>query len=100
VQEGEFVRAIKQKEANRENVVLVKKRPSTDTFVSILKAIDAGASNPSMIVLSSRVSWITVMQCLRTLEQKGLVEKAYDPQAERTISRLTAAGKDLLSASN
>jgi predicted transcriptional regulator len=96
VEEGAFVRAIRQKDASRENLVLVKKKPSVDTYVSILQAIDEGASNPSLIVLRSHVSWITVMQCLRTLEAKGLVEKKFDSGAERTISCLTASGKKLL----
>lgn len=94
------MRAMKQREQSRENVVLVKKKPSTDTYVNILKAIDGGACNPSMIVNSSRASWITVMQCLRTLEQKGLVEKKYDSTTERTVSQLTEAGKKLLHEGN
>jgi predicted transcriptional regulator len=94
--ESAFVRAIKQKEASRENAVLVRKKPGVETYVSILRAIKMGASYPSMIVLSTKVPWLTVMQCIRTLEQKGLVETAYDSASERVVSKLTSAGNQLL----
>ena len=94
--EGVFVRAIKQKEANRQNTVLVRKKPGAETYVSILRAIQMGANHPSMIVLSTRVPWLTVMQCVRTLEQKGLVETGYDSSSERIVSKLTEAGSKLL----
>src|SRR5579872_6673663 len=94
--EGQIVQAIKQREASRENQFLVKKKPSVDTYLSILQAIKMGAVNPTLIVASSRVPWITVMQCVRKLEQKGLVETSFDTITEREVSRLTKAGKELL----
>ncbi len=94
-QEGVFVQAIKQKEANRKNTVLVRKKPSMETYVSILRAIRMGANHPSMIVMSTRVSWLTVMQCVRTLEQRGLIETGYDSASDRIVSKLTDAGKKL-----
>ena len=99
-EESAFARAIKQKEANREKVVLVKKKPGVETYVSILRAIKMGASHPSMIVLSTKVPWLTVMQCIRTLEQKGLVETGYDADSERVVSKLTSAGSQLLDENN
>jgi len=98
--EGAFVQAIRQKDARRENVVLTKKKPSTETYVSILRAIKMGANHPSMIVMSTRVPWLTVMQCVRTLEQKGLVATGYDSNAERVVSTLTDAGTKLLDETN
>jgi predicted transcriptional regulator len=91
-----FVRAIRQKEANRQNTVLVRKKPGTETYVSILRAIKMGANHPTMIVMSTRVSWLTVMQCIRTLEQKGLIETGYDSASDRIVSKLTDAGNKLL----
>ena len=90
------MRAIKQKEASRQNTVLVRKKPGAETYLSILRAIQMGANHPSMIVMSTRVSWLTVMQCVRTLEQKGLVETGYDSSSGRIESKLTDAGSKLL----
>jgi predicted transcriptional regulator len=98
--DGEFVRAIKQKEENKKNVVLVKKKPSIDSYVRILKSIKMGACYPSMIVASSRVPWLTVMQCVRTLELKGLIQTGYDAETGRVVSRLTEKGKGLLDQRN
>lgn len=101
VADGEIVRAIKQNEAIREkNLVLVRKKPSIDTYVNILKAVKVGACYPSAIVLASGVHWITVMQCMRKLEQKGLIETGFDQKSGRTMSRLTQLGNDLLSEKN
>ena len=68
----------RQREANRKNLVLVKKKPDVQTYADILHAIQIGASRPGMIVMSTGISWITVMQCLRTLEQKGLISTGFD----------------------
>ena len=100
VEDGVFVRAIKQKEARHESLVLVKRKPSTETYVSILRAIKFGANHPSLIVQSSHVSWITVMQCLRSLEQKGVIETGYDSKAERVVSKLTESGNKILDDTN
>ncbi len=91
-----FVRAIKEREAIRQNTVLVRKKPGTETYLNILRAIKAGANYPSMIVLATRVPWLTVMQCVRTLEMKGLIATGYDSASDRIISRLTDAGTNLL----
>jgi predicted transcriptional regulator len=99
-EDGVFVRAIKQKEARHESLVLVKRKPAAETYVSILRAIKFGANHPSMIVQSTRVSWITVMQCVRTLEQKGLIETGYDSKAERVVSKLTESGNKILDENN
>ncbi len=89
-----------QREADQKGVVLVKKKPSTETYVSIMRAIKGGAFRPTMIVQSSKVPWITVMQCVRTLEQKGLIETGYDPVTGGVISKLTEVGNRLLEESN
>ncbi len=94
--DGVFVRAIKAKEANRKNLVLVKKKPDIQTYVDILRAIQMGAGYPGMIVLSTKIQWITVMQCLRTLEQKGLISTGFDAETGKVISRLTDTGSQLL----
>jgi predicted transcriptional regulator len=94
--EGVFVRAIKEREIARENTVLVRKKPGTETYLNILRAIKMGANYPSMIVLSTHVPWLTVMQCVRTLEQKGLVATGYDVPSDRIVSKLTEAGSKLL----
>jgi len=94
--EGQIVQALKQRDANRENVVLTKKKPSVDTYLSVMNAIKMGASYPSMIVLASKVPWITAMQCVKKLEHKGLVESVFDPTLDRVVSRLTKQGQDLL----
>lgn len=100
VEEGPIIRAIKQKEANHGNVVLQKKKPGVDTYVSILRAISMGANYPSMIVTSTRIPWITVMQCVRILEQKGFVQTSYDQTSERVVSELTESGRQLLDENN
>ena len=97
--DGVFLSAIKAKEANRKNLVLVKKKPDTQTFVDILRAIKIGARQPGMIVLSTKISWITVMQSLRTMEQKGLVSTGFDADSEKVVSKLTEAGTRVLDES-
>jgi len=99
-EDGVFVRAIKEKEARHESLVLVKRKPSTETYVSIMRAIKFGANHPAMIVQSTRISWITVMQCVRTLEQKGFIETGYDSKAERVVSKLTETGTKILDENN
>ena len=94
--EGVFLSAIKAREANRKNLVLVKKKPETQTYIDILRAVQIGASQPGMIVLSTKIPWITVMQCVRTLEQKGLISTAFDVETARVCSKLTEAGSKIL----
>jgi len=94
--DGVFLSAIKAKEANRKNLVLVKKKPDTQTYVDILRAIQIGATHPGMIVLSTKIPWISVMQCLRTLEQKGLISTGFDSETEKVVSKLTDAGRQIL----
>jgi predicted transcriptional regulator len=97
---GAFVQAMNERETNRERAVLVKRKPSTETYVSILRAIKMGANRPSMIVEATKIPWISVMQCVRTLEQKGLVERGYDVDSERVVSKLTTFGSQLLDEGN
>jgi len=94
--DGVFLSAIKAKEANRKNLVLVKKKPDTQTYVDILRAIQIGATHPGMIVLSTKIPWISVMQCLRSLEQKGLISTGFDSETEKVVSKLTDAGRQIL----
>jgi predicted transcriptional regulator len=94
--DGVFLRAIKAKEANRKNLVLVKKKPDVQTYADILRAIQIGASRPGMIVMSTGISWITVMQCLRTLEQKGLISTGFDAATGKIASKVTVAGDRIL----
>jgi len=94
------MRAIKDREANRESPVLIKKKPGTDTYVSILRAIQMGANHPSMIVMSTKIPWLTVMQCVRTLEQKGLITTGLDPLSAKIVSKLTELGNNALSATS
>jgi len=94
--DGVFLSAVKAKEASRKNLVLVKKKADSQTYLDILSAIQIGANHPGMIVLSTKISWITVMQCLRTLEQKGLVCTRFDAETERVVSKLTEAGTRIL----
>jgi len=94
--EGVFLSAVKAKEASRKNLVLVKKRADSQTYVDILGAIQIGANHPGMIVLSTKIPWITVMQCLRTLEQKELISTRFDAETEKVVSELTEAGSQVL----
>jgi hypothetical protein len=94
--EGLFLSAIKAKEANRKNLVLVKKKPDSQIYVDILRAVHIGACQPGMIVLSTKIPWITVMQCLRVLEQKSLISTGYDAETGKVVSRLTEAGTRVL----
>ena len=94
--DGVILRAIKARDANRKNVVLVKKKPDVQTYVDILHAIQIGASRPGMIVMSTGISWITIMQCLRTLEQKGLISTGFDSETGKIVSKVTVAGYRIL----
>ena len=86
----------KSKELRREGLILTKKKPKVENYVQILRAISSGANLPTAIVLNTKIPWITAMQCLRSLEKNGLIVTTFEPESQRSISKLTNKGMDIL----
>jgi len=78
--------------ASSKNLVLTRKKTKVEDYYGILRAIGAGKSLPGEIISETEVSWLTAMQCLRTLETNGLINTIVDPETEKRFSKLTEKG--------
>ena len=84
-------------EQNRnQRLKLKKQKANIESYYGILRAVGAGKSLPREIISNTKVPWLTVMQCLRTLEQNGLVTTVCDVESQRRLSKLTEKGFELL----
>jgi predicted transcriptional regulator len=93
---GIVVKLEKVKEERRAGLTLTKRKPKVENYVQILRAINSGAILPTAIVLNTKIPWITAMQCLRSLEQNGLIHTSFDQDTQRSISALTDKGLEIL----
>ncbi|MDA4131253.1 MAG: winged helix-turn-helix domain-containing protein, partial [Thaumarchaeota archaeon] len=93
---GIVVKLEKSKEQRREGLTLTKRKPKVENYVQILRAISSGANLPTGIVLNTKISWITAMQCLRSLEQNGFIKTTFDYESQRSVSALTEKGQEML----
>ena len=93
---GIVMKLEKVKEQRREGLTLTKRKPKVENYVQILRAINTGANLPTAIVLNTKIPWITAMQCLRSLEQNGLIKTTLEPGSQRSVSELTDKGLEIL----
>jgi len=94
---GIVVKLEKVREQRRQGLTLTKRKPKVENYVQILQAINSGANLPTAIVQNTKIPWITAMQCLRSLEQNGLIQTAFDQDTQRSVSTLTDKGLEILS---
>ena len=94
---GIVVKLEKVREDRRAGLTLTKRKPKVENYVQILRAINSGANLPTAIVLNTKIPWITAMQCLRSLEQNGMIHTSYDQDTQRSVSSLTEKGLEILS---
>src|SRR5579864_6071883 len=93
---GIVVKLEKVKEERRAGLTLTKKKPKVENYVQILQAINSGANLPTSIVLNTKIPWITAMQCLRSLEQNGMIRTSFDQDMQKSASALTDKGLEIL----
>jgi DNA-binding PadR family transcriptional regulator len=46
--------------------------------------------------MNTKIPWITAMQCLRSLEQHGLIKTTFEQESQRSVSKLTDKGVEIL----
>ena len=70
------------------------RRSPVEVICDILAVIGAGVEKPTLVAYRSNVSWAVLMRHLKSLEEKGFVQRK--PSGKRTSYLLTDRGFDLL----
>ncbi|MEM2168969.1 MAG: winged helix-turn-helix domain-containing protein [Candidatus Bathyarchaeia archaeon] len=83
-------------ELNFSQLGLSKRRSRLEIYVDILRIIEGGISKPTRIMFAANLSWKTLNEILRDLEERRLIERR--TARGRKIFLITEEGRRALEA--